>query len=69
MENSLLKTFIGLARCVSESTVLPGPGLLLRAMTGSVAFMKPESVLISMLLDTTEGHVNARGLGHHLGPC
>lgn len=46
-----------------------GPGLLLRAMSGSVAFSQPGAVLLSIAHDTIEGYANAIGLGHNLGLC
>lgn len=45
------------------------PGLLLRAMSGSLAFSQPGAVLLSMAQDTIEGYANVIGLGHNLELC
>lgn len=46
-----------------------GPGLLPRAVSGSVALPEPRSVLISMAPGTLEGRADPGGLGCHMGPC
>ena len=35
---------------------------------GSMALLQPGSALISVTPNTTEGHANTQGLGHHLRP-
>lgn len=52
-----------------ESSVLsPGPEMLLRTMSRSVALLHPESVLMYVAPDIIEGHADSRALGHHLRP-
>lgn len=43
------------------------PGLLKRAISGSLTLPRPGSLLMSMVPDIID-HANARGLDHHLGP-
>lgn len=43
-------------------------GLQLRMVSGSMVLLQPGSVLMFVAPDTIEGHVDARGLGYHLGP-
>lgn len=45
-----------------------GPGLLLRALSGSMALLQPVSVDVGAS-NTIGGNANARVLGYHLGPC
>lgn len=45
-----------------------GSGLLLKAMSGSLALLQPGSVDVGAP-NTIGGNVNARVPGHHLGPC
>ena len=45
-----------------------GPGLLPSAMSGSMTLLQPGSVLMSMAPVTIGDHVDARGLGSHMGP-
>lgn len=48
--------------------VMSGPRLQLRNMSGSVALLHPGFMLMSVIPDTTEDHIDARSLGGHLGP-
>lgn len=52
-----------------EAIVMPVSVLPLRAMSGSVVLLQPESVLMTMAHATTKGHVGVRGLLCSLWPC
>lgn len=49
--------------------VTSGSGLQLRAVSGSVALLQPQSVLMLVTPVAVEGHVDSRGLGLYLGSC
>lgn len=47
----------------------PGPGTLLRTMSGSMILPQQGSVLMSVAHAATKDHTDAQGLGHNWWPC
>lgn len=52
-----------------RARVMSRPGLLPRALSGSMVLLQPGSVLMPMTHAATKGHKDAQGLGCHLWPC